>query len=105
MKEEVMIKITENGRVVGISHFSEDLEGVTEVVSEKVRRGSFIYPKNIFLRMLFRLLKCFGNRSKIVDWARRWKCDWIVYVPGVGVLGVYRDREEAIRREVSFLLS
>lgn len=65
------------------------LEEIFEV--KKVERVSHIVPKNIILRMVFRLIrKLFGDKGKMADWTRKWNVEWIV------IFGPFTERKEAI---------
>ena len=70
-------------------------------------RASHVYPRNFILRTLFRILRCWlGDKGRMSDFTRSWKCEWIVDARPVGgeiLPTTYYDRRQAINAEVVYL--
>lgn len=76
--------------------------------AEEVRktRASHVLPLDPVLRILFRALRWgFGETGRASGWTRSWKILWYVDLSPSGgpTLGPFRDRAEAIMREVLWL--
>lgn len=70
-------------------------------------RASHVYPRNVVLRTLFRILRFWlGDKGRMSDFTRSWDCEWIVDTTPVGgpiLSTIYYDRKQAINAEVVFL--
>jgi hypothetical protein len=71
------------------------------------QRASHVIPRNFALRGLFYLLRYWlGDKGRMSDLTRLWKCEWIVDTRPVGgpiLSTVYYDRKQAINAEVAYL--
>jgi len=71
------------------------------------KRASHVIPRNFALRGLFFLLRYWlGDKGRMSDFTRSWKCAWIVDTRPVGgpiLPTIYYDRKQAINAEVVFL--
>ena len=71
------------------------------------KRASHVIPRNFALRGLFFLLRYWlGDKGRMSDFTRTWKCAWIVDTRPVGgpiLPTIYYDRKQAINAEVVFL--
>ena len=70
-------------------------------------RASHVIPRNFALRGLFFLLRYWlGDKGRMSDFTRSWKCAWIVDTRPVGgpiLPMIYYDRKQAINAEVAYL--
>jgi len=75
------------------------------------KRVSHIYPQNIILRTIFKVLrKLFGDNGKIADWTRNWKCKWQVEILDENkskkkIFKGFKDRKTAIDFEKNFIIN
>jgi hypothetical protein len=88
-----------------------------EIGQTKTRRASHIEPVGFWLRLAFHALRGWANfvaecnqsedsdlsREIVIDWTRRWKCNWRVRVVNGPTFGCYADRSEAIAAEIAWL--
>ena len=87
----------------------DELETVGEIArafGDKIKeeRISRIVPENPLLRFLFLFLrKTFGDKGKVANWTRRWKCRWIVQFKDGKVLGPFNERASALQAEIEEL--
>lgn len=75
--------------------------------ASKKRRASHVFPRNFILRTLFRILRCWlGDKGRMSEFTRSWKCAWIIDTSPVGgpiLNGIWYDRRAAIDAEVEYL--
>jgi len=89
------ISISKNGKIKTFYNDFNFLE--KEIKTAKVKRVSHIVPENLFLRILFRILRfLFPDTSFIAEWTRKWKCKWIVVFTDGECFGPFENREDAI---------
>ena len=71
------------------------------------QRASHVIPRNFVLRGLFFLLRYWlGDKGRMSDFTRSWKCAWIIDTRPVGgpiLPTIYYDRKQAINAEVAYL--
>ena len=121
----VSVVIEENG---DLTFLDTDAERVfLELGTAVTRRASHVEPVFLPLRLAFYILRWFGDKNKIADWTRNWKCGWRVNTDPVGGpilryshlkhnasmlkfpaedwdgVAVWRNRQEAIEAEIEFL--
>ena len=66
----------------------------------KRKRYSEITPTNPFLFVAFRLLRlAFGEKGRVSDWTRSWRCEWRMEILHSGLTRISRDRQELIDLE------
>ncbi|WP_029523588.1 hypothetical protein [Persephonella sp. KM09-Lau-8] len=88
------IEIDKKGKV---RFFEGDFD--LSVKNKKVKRVSKIVPQNLLLRVAFVLIRSLvPDNSKIADWTRTWKCNWIVVLNGKKY-GNFKNRKKAIEFE------
>lgn len=64
------------------------------------RRFAYIYPVNPILRTIYKIIRwIFPYNSRIVNWAKNWRCEWGIYFPKGGVISGFKSREEAVLKE------
>ncbi len=71
-----------------------------------VRRASYVEPQSRWLRLLFHVIRRLGgDDSRIACWTRSWPCFWRarMLVGTRPVLGPYRNRSDALRKEIDWL--
>lgn len=82
------------------------LSGLLSQGTARVTRASHVLPVSLPLRALFVILRrAFGETGAVSQFTRRWPCLWRVDLAPSGgpVIGPFKDREEAISREVEWL--
>ncbi len=80
-----------------IKTFKGDFE--LEMKDRKETRVSRIVPRNPLLRVFFLVLRSiFSDESRVANWTRRWRCEWLVVIDGK-VYGTFKDRKQAIEFE------
>jgi hypothetical protein len=63
-------------------------------------RWSEILPCNLELYIWFRILRfLFGERGKVAQWTRRWKCRWRMTVLETGYTETSDDRQALVDKE------
>ncbi len=69
-----------------------------------VRQGR-ILPANPILRFVFnKLRKWFGDKGRVAEWTRHWRCWWDVHIIDGPVLGPFLHRHEAGAAELGWIL-
>lgn len=115
----VTVTIEENG---DMTFLDTDAERVfLELGTAVTRRASHVEPVSVPLRLLFYILRWFGDKNRIADWTRNWRCGWRVNTApvggpilrwshirpdaewGLGDVYVWYNRQEAIDAEIKFL--
>lgn len=74
--------------------------------STTTNRASRVVPRNVLLRILFRVLRgCVRDDSRCAGWTRNWRCQWLadLRISGGPVLGPFAIRQEAIGAELDWL--
>lgn len=84
------------------------------------KRASHVEPVQRFARILFYILRWFGDKGRIADWTRNWRVTWRVNTKPVGgpiltwghvgwsiidytTVAMWRHRQAAIDAEIKFL--
>jgi hypothetical protein len=63
-------------------------------------RWSEIVPANLFLFIMFRIMRLFfGERGPVAEWTRRWKCHWRMTVLETGYTETSKNRQALIDKE------
>ena len=82
-------------------------EAAPVIEGARIARASHVFPRNILLRTIFRVLRFWlGDKGRMSEFTRSWKCAWIVDARPAGgkVLdGIWYDRLAAIDAEVIYL--
>ena len=113
--------IDENGDVIYLATDANDafLNDGTEIT----RRASHVEPVELPARILFYVLRWFGNKGRIAEWTRNWNVLWRVNTKPVGgpiltygdiepryrgsevggKVVTWHQRQQAIDAEISFL--
>ena len=82
-------------------------EAAPQIDGAVVSRASHVYPRNFILRTVFRILRFWlGDKGRMSEFTRSWKCEWIIDTRPVGgqvLPTVYYDRKQAINAEVVYL--
>jgi hypothetical protein len=90
-----------------IKTFAGDFPGLEcNIKKKKVRRISHVVPKNIFLRVIFKMIRLLtGDKSLLAEWTRKWKCEWIVIMEDKSKHGPFKNRKDAIAFERKLYVS
>ncbi len=92
-----------DGTVHCVADPTIDLEELGEVT---LRRASHVLPLSPPLQFVFKGLRAlFGEKGRVANWTRSWKCHWVVDLSPSGgpYLGPFTDRSKAIADEVMWL--
>lgn len=101
MRQQIVI--TPEGTVKYVGDSGVKLTG-SIVSTQSKERASIIEPVRLIPRLVFRFVRhCVSDDSRAAQWTRHWACKWRVRIIGGPVFGCFRDRDEAIRREVDWL--
>jgi hypothetical protein len=74
--------IDEDGNLLYLKTSEDDIfADMGEVIT---KRASHVEPDNFWLRVAFRFLRMFGDKTRVAEWTRGWKCLWIVDTRPVG---------------------
>lgn len=76
------VTIDENGDLIYLKTNEHDI--FAECGEVVTKRASHVEPFNWLDRGLFRFLRLFGDKTRIAEWTRGWKCLWIVDTRPVG---------------------
>ncbi len=112
------VTIDEQGDLIYLKTGEHDI--FAEMGEVVTKRASHVEPVNIGLRMVFRFLRLFGDKTRVAEWTRGWRCLWRVDTRPVGgpvltwydVLGqpwgmsrtaTWHNRQDAIDAEIIFL--
>src|SRR5208337_3555461 len=98
------VTIDEEGNLVYLKTSEHDI--FAELGEVVTKRASHVEPVNIWLRVAFRFLRVFGDKTRVAEWTRTWTCDWRVNTkPTAGYLlpQSWRNRQDAIDAEIAFL--
>lgn len=74
--------------------------------SAAIHRASHVEPDALVLRLVFRVLRMFGDHSRAAAYTRTWSCMWRVNLSPVGgdiLPERFRNRQFAIDAEVAWL--
>lgn len=80
---------------------------VLECGKSETRRASWIVPTRLSLRVAFFLLRSmFGDRGRVAEFTRGWRCDWTVdlRLSGGPVVTGFSSRESAVEYEIKYVL-
>ncbi|WP_029523510.1 hypothetical protein [Persephonella sp. KM09-Lau-8] len=94
--EKIIIEIEKDGTIKG---FADEVPNFISVKEIERKRVSRIVPKNLPLRIAFVIIRSLvSDNSKIANWTRNWKCNWIVVI-GKKQYGPFKNRTKAIEFE------
>lgn len=118
----IALTIEEDGDLTFLN--TESSKAFLEVGTAKTRRASHVEPVNVVYRVLFHVLRFFGDKNKMAEWTRHWPVLWRVntkpvggpiltwahvypdagwvYPSGQGT-AIWCDRQSAINAEIKFL--
>lgn len=121
-EQKVMsVTIDENGDLIYLKTSEHDI--FAEIGEVVTRRASHVEPVTFWLRVAFRFLRVFGDKTRVAGWTRGWQCRWLVDTRPVGGpvltwsdtrgdgtrfyydagIATWRDRQSAIDAEIKFL--
>jgi hypothetical protein len=117
------VTIDENGDMLYLKTDSCDV--LLELGETVTKRASHVEPVSVPLRYAFRLLRMFGDKTRVAEWTRHWQCEWLVDTRPVGGpvltyadvepryknlsapigkrIATWRNRQDAIDAEIIFL--
>ncbi len=104
MTQPVVIHITPEGNI----RFLQSEDAPVSLIGQGVtRRASNVEPVSNTLRYVFYGLRfLFGEKGRMAQFTRQWRCDWRVNLAPIGgsvLAGSYRNRAEAIDAEIAYL--
>lgn len=76
------VTIDENGDLIYLKTSEHDI--FAELGEVITRRASHVEPLDPLLRFAFRVLRLFGDKTRVAEWTRGWECLWIVDTRPVG---------------------
>lgn len=119
----VTVTIDENGDVLFLATDANDIFLNDGDVLTK--RASHVEPASLYERWFFHFLRLFGDKMRVAEWTRGWKCLWRVNTRPVGgpilrwghiypnvdfvdptvrsLVYCWVDRQDAIDAEIKFL--
>ncbi|PWT76232.1 MAG: hypothetical protein C5B59_07110 [Bacteroidetes bacterium] len=101
----ITVTIDEEGDQVFLKGHGADV--FKEIGETKTQRASHVEPDNAVLRLVFHAVRSLvSDASRIAAWTRTWRCLWRVNTkPTAGYIlpQRWRNRQEAINAEISFL--
>jgi hypothetical protein len=116
----VTVTIEDDGRMTYLATDSADV--FMECGTTITRRASHVEPASFWLRRVFHFLRLFGDKNKIAEWTRGWRCLWRVNTAPIGgpiltwkhtnnwrasvwpdVTAKWTNRQDAIDNEINFL--
>lgn len=122
MERIISVTIEESGDLTYLG--TDSAKAFTEIGETTTRRASHVEPVDFWFRILFHTLRFFGDKNRIAEWTRHWRCLWRVntkpvggpilawkhvypdagwkYPAGEGI-AFWADRREAIEAEIKFL--
>ncbi len=101
----MIIEIDKTGKAYGLDEDLKEIFNEEDFSTTNKKRFSYIYPKNILLRAIFKFIrKIFSDESKLANWTRSWKCEWIVLI-NKKVYGPFKTRKKAIEFEKTMFYS
>jgi hypothetical protein len=98
------VTIDEEGNLLYLKTNEHDI--FAELGEVITRRASHVEPEHIGLRVAFRFLRLFGDKTRVAEWTRQWQCVWLVDTRPVGgpvLEGRWSNRQDAIDAEIVFL--
>jgi len=101
---KMKLAISSDGHVECIGEDAPDISQFFAVTTR--RRASHIEPCSWHLRLVFHLCRSVKLHSDwLAEWTRGWRCSWRVNLSPSGgpTFGRYRDRQQAIEAEHSWL--
>lgn len=120
MDKIVTMTIEENGDATMLATGGSEV--FTEIGETKTQRASHVEPASFVYRVIFHILRWFGDKNQIAEWTRHWPVRWRVNTSPVGGpilhyshleddygprgedgIATWWDRQEAIDAEVEFL--
>ena len=74
-------------------------------VVQTEKRAAHVLPKNLLLRKgFFALRRLFGDKGRVSDWTRSWRCRWAVELVEGGSLGTFASHRAGVEAEVKWIL-
>lgn len=70
------VTIDESGDLIYLKTSEHDI--FAEMGEVVTRRASHVEPEMFWLRVAFRFLRVFGDKTRVAEWTRGWKCLWLV---------------------------
>ena len=112
------VTIDEDGNLTYLKTSEHDI--FAEMGEVVTKRASHVEPATFWLRVAFRFLRVFGDKTRVAEWTRRWTCEWLVdtrpvggpilewhhvysFRPGDHRIATWLDRQLAIDAEIKFL--
>lgn len=98
------VTIDEEGNLTYLKTNEHDI--FAELGEVVTRRASHVEPEQFWLRIAFRFLRVFGDKTRVAEWTRNWRCVWLVDTRPVGgpvLEGRWLNRQAAIDAEIEFL--
>jgi len=111
----ITLTIDEQGDVLFLASPENDV--FLELGSVITRRASHVEPAGFWRRQAFHFLRLFGDKTRIAEWTRNWRCEWRVNTRPVGGpilrghdyagswILTWKNRQDAIDAEIAFLNS
>ncbi len=76
------VTIDEDGDLIYLKTSEHDIFAeMGEVITQ---RASHVEPDTFWLRVAFRFLRLFGDKTRVAEWTRGWDCLWRVNTAPVG---------------------
>lgn len=97
----VTVTIEDDGSLLFLKTDSADI--FLELGDVVTRRASHVEPLHLGYRVVFHILRMFGDDTKIAQWTRDWPVVWRVNLAPIGgevLPEVFLDRKKAIDYEV-----
>lgn len=111
------VTIEEDGNLTFLA--TDAADAFLECGEVVTRRASHVEPASAVWRVFFHILRWFGDKNRIAEWTRTWKCLWRVNTKPVGgpilrwtdlgdgaedhEIAVWENRQQAIDAEIRFL--
>ena len=76
------VTIDENGDLLYLKTSEHDI--FAEMGEVVTKRASHVEPSEFWLRVAFRILRMFGDKTRVAEWTRGWRCRWLVDTRPVG---------------------
>lgn len=76
------VTIDEHGNLTFLATDANDI--FLELGETKTQRASHVEPNAVALRVVFHLLRLFGDKNAVAEWTRHWRCLWRVNTAPVG---------------------
>jgi len=103
MKTEI-ITISKDGKSVEFIEGQSSLD--LPLGNGRRTRLSHIRPEKFWKKAAFILLrKVFGDRGRIAEWSRTWRCEWRCTIITTGDSAVFENRQAAVDWEYETITS